>query len=289
MAEQIDDILAGATHLLARDNANGTTGPNSVGSLTPASVRTLLDVPQTSAVATAAQGALADSALQPTDVASGTITPFDGDLDFSGGLGGGAGDVTAAAVIPDNVLVRGDGGAKGVQGSGITIADDDDVTFPENISAKTLIVSATPDPDGNQTDYVKISTANGGGRIEVRGASFSKYFMAGRAFIESANRNFVTIGDGACLSLTSGSATSIGDTRVVRRGAGVVVIQGSNFSPGALALDAFTSDPGAIGAGGIVRADRVTWDPLGLGSGGSYLVMRNDADSGWVRIDSQGA
>lgn len=40
----------------------------------------------------------------------------------------GTGDVTAAANITDNAIVRGDGGAKGVQESGILIDDSDNVT-----------------------------------------------------------------------------------------------------------------------------------------------------------------
>ena len=40
----------------------------------------------------------------------------------------GTGDVTAAAVIADHTVVRGDGGAKGIQDSGVTIDDADNVT-----------------------------------------------------------------------------------------------------------------------------------------------------------------
>lgn len=46
-------------------------------------------------------------------------------------VGGGAGDVTAAANITDHAIVRGDGGAKGVQGSGILIDDSDNLTLPD--------------------------------------------------------------------------------------------------------------------------------------------------------------
>jgi hypothetical protein len=37
----------------------------------------------------------------------------------------GGGDVTAAAVMTDNTLIKGDGGAKGVQDSGVTLSDAD--------------------------------------------------------------------------------------------------------------------------------------------------------------------
>jgi hypothetical protein len=41
-----------------------------------------------------------------------------------------AGDVTSALNIADNVLVRGDGGLKGVQGSGVVLNDADSLLFP---------------------------------------------------------------------------------------------------------------------------------------------------------------
>lgn len=46
--------------------------------------------------------------------------------DFELVVPAGSGDVTAAAVMANNTIVRGDGGAKGVQDSGITIADTTD-------------------------------------------------------------------------------------------------------------------------------------------------------------------
>ena len=54
------------------------------------------------AYATAAQGSTADSALQPTDIASGTITPYVGDLDFSGGLGGTVDNAAVNAAIAED-------------------------------------------------------------------------------------------------------------------------------------------------------------------------------------------
>ncbi|GAG96709.1 unnamed protein product, partial [marine sediment metagenome] len=56
-----------------------------------------------------------------------------GNLSFAPG-GGGAGDVTAAAVLADHTLIRGDGGAKGIQDSGIDIDDADNITLPDGAS-----------------------------------------------------------------------------------------------------------------------------------------------------------
>ena len=63
-------------------------------------------------------GSLATSALQPANIASGTITPKDGDLDLNN-LGGIAGSTGST----DNVLLRADGtGGSTIQaGTGVTI------------------------------------------------------------------------------------------------------------------------------------------------------------------------
>jgi len=56
----------------------------------------------------------------------------------------GTGDVTAAANLTDNALIRGDGGGKGVQDSGILISDTDVMTFPSGGSiAVDTITEAT--------------------------------------------------------------------------------------------------------------------------------------------------
>lgn len=75
------------------------------------------------------------------------LTPSASSLDFTGagvtatnvgdavtvnipGGGAGGGNVTAAANLTDNALVRGDGGGFGIQDSSIIIDDTDNLTFP---------------------------------------------------------------------------------------------------------------------------------------------------------------
>jgi len=55
--------------------------------------------------------------------------------DTASGAAGTAGDVTAAIVLTDNAIVRGDGGAKGVQTSGITIDDSNNMSGVGNFSS----------------------------------------------------------------------------------------------------------------------------------------------------------
>ena len=52
-----------------------------------------------------------------------------------GPVGSGTGDVTAGAVMVDNTLVRGDGGAKGVQDTGVTVDDSDNVSIPGTLAS----------------------------------------------------------------------------------------------------------------------------------------------------------
>ena len=58
------------------------------------------------------------------------------------GSGTGGGDVTAATAITDNAIVRGDGGAKGVQGSGVIIDDGDSVTGIDDLVAVGLFATS---------------------------------------------------------------------------------------------------------------------------------------------------
>lgn len=60
-------------------------------------------------------------------------------------IGGGAvggGDVTAAAVLTDNSIIRGDGGEKGVQDSGVLIDDSDNMTLPGLTAGSVVFAGA---------------------------------------------------------------------------------------------------------------------------------------------------
>jgi hypothetical protein len=67
-----------------------TTNVTSAGALMDSEVTNLADVKafDPNDYATSAQGGTADTALQPGDIASGTITPRADDLDLSGGSDG---------------------------------------------------------------------------------------------------------------------------------------------------------------------------------------------------------
>ncbi len=67
----------------------------------------------------------------------------------------GGGDVTAAAVMTDNTLVRGDGGSKGVQDTGIAVDDTDHITGVETLGY------ATAHANGDSGAALTLTLSNG--------------------------------------------------------------------------------------------------------------------------------
>lgn len=61
------------------------------------------------------------------------------------------GDVTAAAVLGDNLLIRGDGAVKGVQNSGITVDDTDNLSGVGNITGVAAGITLSTATNGNIT------------------------------------------------------------------------------------------------------------------------------------------
>jgi hypothetical protein len=73
-----------------------------------------------------------------------------GDLIDSGGAcGAGSGDVISSANITDNAIVRGDGGVKGVQDSGVLIDDSDNIS---GVASIDVDASATPNMTFEDSD-----------------------------------------------------------------------------------------------------------------------------------------
>ena len=86
---------------------------------------------------------------------------------------GGVGDVTAAAVIGDNSIVRGNGGAKGVQESPVTIDDSGNITGANNIT-----VSGTVDGVDLAAEAAKLSGIEAGATADQSGAEIVALFGA---------------------------------------------------------------------------------------------------------------
>lgn len=128
---------------------------------------------------------------------------------------GGSGDVSAAANMTDNAIVRGDGGAKGVQDSGILIDDSDNITGVTALTASGGIVTTA----GNVAGVRILSTqATGTSPFQVASTTVVSNLNAdlldgqqGSHYLDSANftgTNWTDLTDGGATTLHSHSGGS---------------------------------------------------------------------------------
>lgn len=78
----------------------------------------------------------------------------------------GGGDVTAASTLTDNAVVRGDGGAKGVQTSGVTISDTDVVTGITQLNVDNIRVDGNTISSTDTNGDINL-TPDGTGRVAI--------------------------------------------------------------------------------------------------------------------------
>lgn len=79
-----------------------------------------------------------------------TVTPGSNSITIAAT---GSGDVTAAANLTDNAVVRGDGGAKGVQTSTVLISDAGEMTNPSQPAFLAYLATTATNKTGNGTNY----------------------------------------------------------------------------------------------------------------------------------------
>jgi hypothetical protein len=137
----------------------------------------------------------------------------------------GAGDVTAAGNLDDNKLVRGDGGSKGVQATGITIQDTTydatgfgtmEVNGANGNNAKTVLsvrnTDETSSTETNQTAdllfYLTGSTDSGSSHITAESGAVSSYktsdwFSSGSGDFDSGLKFYVVNNGTPTLSITT--------------------------------------------------------------------------------------
>lgn len=143
----------------------GTTAIN----ITTAGVVTLpggaLDVPSggTGVVSNTAYAVLCGGTVAAGPIQSIVSVGNAGEILTSNGAGalptfqaGGTGDVTAAANLTDNAVIRGDGGVKGVQTSTILISDAGEMTNPSQPAFAAYLSSTQSNVTGDSTTYTII-------------------------------------------------------------------------------------------------------------------------------------
>jgi hypothetical protein len=81
--------------------------------------------------------------------------------------GSGSGDVSAAANLTDNAIIRGDGGAKGVQDSSILIDDSDNITGATSLAVGNLSLASNTVSSTDTNGDVILSPDGTGGIVAV--------------------------------------------------------------------------------------------------------------------------
>lgn len=175
----------------------------------------------------------------------------------------GTGDVTAAAVLTDNSIVRGDGGAKGVQDSGLLIDDTD------NLSGVASLDIAV------------------GGDVQINSVSVLNATTLGSAVVSSSLTSVGTIAtgvwNGTTIAVADGGtgATTLGDGFVLL-GSGTGAITALDVTAkGSLLAGDGTTDPVALAVGTndfVLTADSAQPSGLKWAAGGSSSPLTTKGD-----------
>lgn len=120
----------------------------------------------------------ADSALQPSDIASGTITPYVGDLNFSGGLGGGVTTI-------------------GTSGTDINISGSTLNVPTASATARGVITTGSQTIAGNKTLTGTLTTSQ------------SPVFGTSSGFINLYNTNYTVAANGSGVAVGAYGAFSV--------------------------------------------------------------------------------
>lgn len=211
--------------------------------------------------------------------------------DTPGGVGGG--DVTAAANLTDNAIVRGDGGAKGVQTTGITIADTNNMLIPIDVEIEfgDAAVHVSSQDDGRldltadvaidlnglvQTDNaIYLTQTDGAEKIDSDGDGDVDIYAGTSIDLLIGGTEQVTLTDGV-LSPTTDDDVDLGDATHQFK---------DLYVDGTANIDALVADTADINAGTVDGATIATCD-ITVGAGKTLdvsagtLTLANNQISG---------
>ncbi len=127
------------------------------------------------------------------------------------------GDISATSNFSDNVLIRGDGGAKGIQGSGIIIDDNDNISSIANLTINgfTMATGAasnyvlTSDGSGNATWAAASGASDINGLEDAISNQADSIFIGNGSGLANSGTTYATaVGIGALEANTSGGVSN---------------------------------------------------------------------------------
>jgi hypothetical protein len=188
--------------------------------------------------------------LPDADSTGAQYLTSDGSGNLSWGTPGGAGDVTAAAVMTNHSIIRGDGGAKGVQDSAILIDDSDNVSAMGTLGcgaitsagASTFYGASTGigfDAGANLSIAVTDTTGvtaitHAGSGVTVTWTAPSFDFVGAIALDAVTVSDVLTFSDGATIDNTDATTLTITETNIALTG--IVGITGATNIVGAVTI-----------------------------------------------------
>ena len=142
-----------------------------------------------------------------TGVVSFDMADFAADL--TAAITAGAGDVTSSANITDHAIVRGDGGAKGIQQSAVIIDDSDNVTGVTSLNidgtgTSAFVVDTNAFVVDASNNRVGLGSATPGDTLQVNGDVFVTALAKSNAEHDNGN-----CGAGATVDWNNGNKQAI--------------------------------------------------------------------------------
>jgi len=119
----------------------------------------------------------------------------------------GAGDVTAVANMTDHTILRGDGGAKGIQDSGITIDDSDNISSVGTLGCGEITVA-----DGSSINLQEAITFTGATTENL--IEFPDALAVALAFKEGANSYLTFVSSDGSEKIELGKKLDMGDNEI---------------------------------------------------------------------------
>lgn len=230
------------------------------------------------------------------------------------GAGTGGGDVTSASNLTDNAVVRGDGGTKGVQTSGVIIDDSNNVTGVAALAATTIELGHASDTtlarssagnvsvEGNliyRAGGTDVPVTDGGtgastasaartnlglvigtdvaaaGAVTGSGLTMATARLLGRTTASTGAVEEITVGTG--LSLSAGTLVATGGA------AGTVTASGGSLTANAVVLGAGTTDTKVVAG---VTTDGTSAINLGVAGASVGKVVLANATSGTITVQA---